>query len=89
MPLDFELASNDNASNYTERDCDSLGLGIDVLGISVLANKDYLVIPDGVYINNGVKVYASKFCGTSLKNKEVVGELTIILKYFILLSIPY
>jgi hypothetical protein len=85
--LDFQLASNANSSDYTERDCDSLGLGVDVLGVSKLLNKDYVIIPDGVRINNGLKTYASKFCGSSLMKQEVIGELTIILKYSIQSSI--
>lgn len=76
VAVDFELASNDNSSSCTERDCDTLGLNVD-LGVGVLANKDYLIIPDGVSINTGLKIFASKYCGTSLKKLEVNGELKI------------
>jgi len=69
LGIEFDLATNGDLS--TERDCDALGLNATV-GADVVANLDYLIIPDGVNVD--LNVFASKYCGRSLKNIEVVGK---------------
>lgn len=75
--IDFALASNDNSSCSTDRDCDSL-IGLDVLANTgdVLPNKDYIIVPGGIGLglDVGVKVLASKYCGNSLKLLDVTGK---------------
>lgn len=82
---EFNLATNGESS--TERDCDTLNLNAIVgLNTSVLINRDYLLIPDGVSIDAGLSVFASKYCGNSLKGLEVNSKLiefffTRVIKY--------
>lgn len=76
MALNFELAANGNSSQFTERDCDTLDLGVAAKLGNVLPHKDYLIIPNGVGISAGLEVFGSKYCGQSLKNIEVNSKFT-------------
>jgi len=69
--VEFGLSTNGDSS--TDSDCDTA-----VELNAAVVSRDYLLIPNG-RINGAdgdVIVFATKYCGNSLLNREVIGEST-------------